>query len=643
MIIAVHDLTKHYHPGNTVVKALNRVSFSIQPGEFVAVQGASGCGKSTLLHLLGLLSAPTSGRHVFCGEDVQSYTEEERARIRNQMIGFVFQQFHLLPRLSILENVALPAVYHQGRPDLAHAADCLDRLGIVDLAGRRPNELSGGQQQRVAIARALIHRPQLLLADEPTGNLDSYSSDAVLEALETLHRDGATLLVVTHNPDVAKRSQRQIHLQDGLIVKDTASTAAPCMDSNRRPITLAKAARPPLLRLYGVYFGQAFRALKAQAGRAALSALGILIGTFSVMMTVLLIAGARETIGLQLEALGTNLMIISPRADRVYEMRAQLSVEDARAVAALPDVTAVAGIILGQAALSSAGGSPRPTLLAGGEPSLVDLSGNRVSTGRFFSDEETRRHARVAILGVTPAQTLFGHTHPIGQTVFINGLPFRVIGLTPERGLNPWHDMDDIVVIPITTAMRSVLGRTGLDQMHLEVRQPHRMEAAEQAIRAMLTRRHPTLNIDDVFRFRNMARLRRIFEDVTAVLSSLLYAMSLLSLLVGGIGIMNIMLVAVTERTREVGLRKALGARVEDILAQFLTEAALLSMLGGAAGVGLGFILHRLTGGFGVPLAWAWAAAGVSFIAAGTTGVVFGMWPAWRAARYEPVDALRHE
>ncbi|MFU8779598.1 MAG: ABC transporter permease [Kiritimatiellia bacterium] len=647
MIIKVEELTHHYPLGNNVVKALNGVNFSIQDGAFVAIQGPSGCGKSTLLHLLGLLAIPTSGRYAFCGHDVLHRTEDERAEIRNRMIGFVFQQFHLLPRLSVLENVALPTVYRLGRTDLVTAHRCLDQVGIADLAHRRPNELSGGQRQRVAIARALIHTPPLLLADEPTGNLDSHAADSVMDTLASLHKQGTALLVVTHNPDVAARAHRCIKLRDGVIVSDTkADEHAHTGDAKSTAIALTSSAAPPSarMRLGVALVGQACRALRAQFCRAALSALGVLIGTFSLMMTILLVSGARETIHLQLEALGNNLLIVAPHSHRVYDRgNVELSLADVRAIARLPDITTAAGIVVGQAEVSVPQGSSHIIRLVGAEPQLADLSGYTIGAGRFFSADEMHQRMRVAVLGMTAARNLLGTDHPLGRTVMINGLPYRIVGVLPERGMNPWADMDDIVIVPITTAMRTVLDRSALDQLHLEVVHPQRMEAAGQAVAAVLEQRHAGQAIDEVFRFRNMARLRRAFEDITTVLTTLLYGMSVLALLVGGIGIMNIMLVAITERTREVGLRKALGARIRDILVQFLAEAVMLSTLGGAIGIGFGALIYRLSGGLGVPETWAWLAAALSFCAAASIGIVFGLWPAWRAARYEPVDALRYE
>jgi macrolide transport system ATP-binding/permease protein len=508
--------------------------------------------------------------------------------------------------------------------------------------------LSGGQQQRAAIARALMHNPVLLLADEPTGNLDSASADSVLEALESLHRQGTTLVMVTHEPEVAAHARRQVVLRDGRILEDSAAPLKPSAEPipSAPPLTLTGHRNPAWFHLFRTHLQQARRALCAHLPRAALSAMGILVGTFSLMVTVLLLASARESIRLQMEGLGTNLMIISPQPDRADgRPPLRLTAEDSRAVAAVPGVRAVAGVLQGQVQLATeAGGFRRTTPLIGVEAGFADLSASQPESGRFFSADEEARHARVALLGATPAKALFGDADPVGQKLTINGLVFRVIGRMPERGLNPYRDPDDGVIIPATTAMKPVLGREELDQLHLEVAQPNQMAATEQAVRALLARRHPNApEGDEAFRFRNMARIRSTFEEITGILTGLLMSVSAISLLVGGIGIMNIMLVAVTERTREVGLRKALGARVQDLLAQFLAEAVLLSLAGGTAGVALGFAALHLKAGMGIPPEWAWMAAAASFAAAAATGILFGLWPAWLAARREPVEALRYE
>jgi macrolide transport system ATP-binding/permease protein len=321
-----------------------------------------------------------------------------------------------------------------------------------------------------------------------------------------------------------------------------------------------------------------------------------------------------------------------------------LTRDDIAAAAALPGVRVASGVVLGRAELAAEGGARRTTPLVGVDAAFADLSANQPDAGRFFTAEEVEARSRVALLGSTPAKDLYGEANPVGSTIAIDGLVFRIIGRMPSRGLNPWKDPDDLVVIPITLARRAGAGRDVVDQLQLEVTDSAGMADAERSVRDLLARRHPGPAHDaDAFLFRNMARVRKAFEDITAILSWLLLSVSAISLLVGGIGIMNIMLVTVTERTREVGLRKALGARVRDVRQQFLAEAVLLSLCGGTAGVAAGFAVLHFTAGLGVPAAWAWRAAAAAFGAAWLTGVVFGFWPASRAAARETVESLRYE
>jgi len=644
-LLDIRDLARSYRLDGAEVRALRGVSFGVRAGEFVAVRGPSGGGKSTLLHVVGLLATPDAGEYLFDGRDVSALRETERAALRNRRIGFVFQQFNLLPRATVLDNVALPAVYRQGRPDRRRARECLEAVGVADLADRRPNQLSGGQQQRVAIARALLHEPALLLADEPTGNLDSASAATVLAAIEDLHRRGTTVLMVTHEADVAARAPRQIELRDGRIVSDSAPPpAAPAAEDRATPLEIPRAGPPPH-RLLAAHFRQAVRSLRTHAARAGLSALGVFVGTFALMATVLLLSGAQETVRRQLEGLGTNLLVVAPAADAPPgRAPPRLTLDDARAAAALPGVRAASGLLLGAADLAAEGRPARATPLIGAEAALGRLSNGAPAAGRFFTADEVEREARVVVLGATPARALFGRESPLGRTLTINGVAFRVVGLMPERGVNPWRDADDLAAIPITVAQKRVLGRPDVDQVQIEAARPDLLPDIERRMRDALALRRPSdPAAAAAFRFRDLSRIRRTFEDVAAILSGLLISVSAISLLVGGIGIMNVMLVAVTERTREIGLRKALGARVGDIRAQFLIEAVLLSGLGGAAGVAAGGVALRLSGGFGAPPNAAAAAAGLAFAAAAATGIVFGLWPAWRAARREPVAALRYE
>jgi putative ABC transport system ATP-binding protein len=221
MMIQIEKLSKQYgRAGNAAVAALKETTFQIASGEFVCVRGASGSGKSTLLNILGCLDQPSSGAYRLDGEDVSHYTDKQLSRVRNAKIGFIFQSFNLLPRTTALENVEIPMVYGDGRVDRKRAQHALERVGLDARVNHFPTELSGGEQQRVAIARALINNPALVLADEPTGNLDANSANEVMKLLQSLHAEGRTILLVTHDPAVAAYASREILLRDGAIVSD---------------------------------------------------------------------------------------------------------------------------------------------------------------------------------------------------------------------------------------------------------------------------------------------------------------------------------------------------------------------------------------------------------------------------------------
>ncbi len=227
-MVQLDDICRHYHVGGQTVRALDGVSLTVPAGQFMAVVGPSGSGKSTLLNILGVLDRPDSGHYWLDGTDVSTFDDEQASEFRNRRIGFVFQSFHLLPRLTVMENVLLPRRFLRGDiPGLeAHARQLLGRMGLGERLDHRPGQLSGGQVQRVAIARALVMRPAVLLADEPTGNLDSKSAAAVLELIDEIHAEGQTIIMVTHDRDTAMHAERQIHIRDGRIEHDSQAEVA---------------------------------------------------------------------------------------------------------------------------------------------------------------------------------------------------------------------------------------------------------------------------------------------------------------------------------------------------------------------------------------------------------------------------------
>lgn len=634
--------------GSAVVRALQDVSLRIEAGEFVAIMGPSGSGKSTLMHVLGLLDAPDAGEYRFQGRDVAGLSEDQRAVLRGRTVGFVFQQFNLLARTSALENVALPLLYAPGVPVRTPAA-LLSSVGLATHLAHKPNEMSGGQQQRVAIARALVNNPSILLADEPTGNLDSKSQEEIMALLAELNRAGLTVILVTHEADVARHARRVIRMRDGAVLSDERTGDAP---PARTPAPTLPAGVVPRFRwrALAVHGREALRSLGANKVRSGLSMLGILIGVAAVVAMLALGTGARKAVEAQLSSLGANLLVLMPGSMKTHGVAqgagavTRFTETDAREI---PDeihtVTKVAPSVTGAAQLVYGNKNWRSSVI-GTVPDYAPMRSLTAERGRFFNEEEVRMRARVAVLGVTPARELFGDADPLGEYIKINRINFQVVGVLKEKGAMGWRNQDDIVGIPLTTAMRRLMGKDYVDMIDVQVESASALAATEKALRAFVQRRHRLPEDDESFDVLNLAEIQSAFQATSRTLSLLLAVIAAISLFVGGIGIMNIMLVTVTERTREIGLRKALGARPQDIRAQFLTEALVISLTGGLSGlllgVGVSLGLSRLAG-------WAVGISAQSVVLAFTfsvgVGVLFGFWPARKAAALNPIQALRYE
>jgi macrolide transport system ATP-binding/permease protein len=654
-MIELRHITKTYKMGTVEVQALRDVSLKITQGEFVAIMGPSGSGKSTLMHIVGFLDRPDSGSYLLGGRDITELSDDELAILRNRLAGFIFQQFHLLPRISAVENAELPLIYAGNRHLKEKAHEKMQEVGLAQRESHRPNELSGGEQQRVAIARSLVNEPFIIFADEPTGNLDTKSEAEIIALLEDLNRKGKTIVMVTHEQEIAVRAERIIRMRDGEIVADERKKL-----KRKKPAAMSQGlsidailseSRQTLAQAAFIdHFRQALHSIVSHKMRAFLSMVGILIGIASVIAMLALGQGAKESITKQLASLGSNLLMVRPGSSQLRGVALEagtvtrFTLQDADAIAKFPEISRVSPSVSGRGQLVYGDKNWNTQVLGTG----VDYAPMRASIptiGRFFTDDELRRRDKVVVPGTTVVQNLFGDADPIGAAIKINRINFKVIGILPHKGATGFRDQDDIAIIPVTTAMYRVLGKQYVDTIDAEVRDPRLMDEAQDAISKLVIKRHHlTKNNEDSFNIRNMADIQQTLQSTTQTMTWLLGSIAAISLLVGGIGIMNIMLVSVSERTREIGLRKAIGARKMDIMVQFLIESVLMTVSGGIVGIicgaGMSFLLALLAG-------WATKLSVFAIVLATTfsvlVGIGFGLWPARQAAQLNPIEALRYE
>ncbi|HFQ5650623.1 TPA: MacB family efflux pump subunit [Yersinia enterocolitica] len=652
ILLQLDNVSRWFISGEERVQVLKNINLTIHSGEMVAIVGASGSGKSTLMNILGCLDKPSSGEYLVAGRIPQHLDSNELAELRREHFGFIFQRYHLLNDLSAQENVEIPAIYAGVNREerRQRAASLLSRLGLVDRLDYRPSQLSGGQQQRVSIARALMNGGEVILADEPTGALDTHSGTEVLNILKGLHQQGHTVVIVTHDMSIAEHAQRIIELRDGEVIADRQmpqpelpakiSTIETPDIAHKPPLVSWKAQRDRLQEA----FKMALLAMSAQRLRTLLTMLGIIIGIASVVSVVALGKGSQQQVLANINSMGTSTLEIFPGKD-FGDMRSAaihtLRATDADALAQQGYIHSVTPTVSTSTTLRYSNKSVSGTVNGVGEQYFL-VRGYTLAQGMAFNRTGVDNLMQEAVIDENTRDKLFPNgENPLGKVILLGSLPCRVIGVAAKKQSGFGSDENLNVWIPYTTAMKRMLGQSYLKSITVRVNDDIDLANAEQGVTKLLTQRHGTQD----FFVMNTDSIRQTIEKTTSTMTLLVSMIAVISLVVGGIGVMNIMLVSVTERTKEIGVRMAVGARTSDIMQQFLIEAVLVCLLGGCLGVVLSLVIGLLFSQFSSSFSMVYSATSIitAFICSSLIGVIFGFFPAKRAAQMDPIRALERE
>lgn len=665
-IIHISGLKRHYQMGDSLVAALDDVSLDVYPGDFLMIVGSSGSGKSTLMHLLGLLDVPTDGIMSIDGKSMGECSEAELSWMRNEHIGFVFQQFNLLNDLNVVENIALPLVYRGVSPEkrTSRAKEYAERLGLGKRLNHLPKELSGGQLQRIAIARALVGNPDIILADEPTGNLDSATSREIMQILFDLNAQGHTIIMVTHDPRQAEMGTRKVTLLDGKIIEDVDGQRKPEREKAQK-IQRGDGGQHKALGLADLLRIGVKEGLLAHQLRTFLTMLGIIIGISSVIAMSSFSLGSKKKQADQIRALGANLVRVIDKQyenERLVETRVRgssgLSRQDIRALKeAIPEIERTAAVREVKLNAVYSGVLLNPRIL-GVEGDYLEVNNLSVGSGRFFDAADAAASARVVVLGSGIAQKIrevrerMDIKEPLlGDTILLSGNPYVVVGILADKAM----DLDELeatsasdpnrdVLMPLETLLTRTSRlelRSEIDEIQLQLKDEDMLAKAGRAVRAILDMSHGGQTDYDMVVPMDLLKQKQQSQRLLDILT---FCISSISIVVGGIGIMNIMLASVTERVREIGIRRAIGATKMDIMRQFLTESMTISVTGGIFGVFLAAVVVVFTCYFiGLPVVFSLPLLLTALVASTCTGLVFGIYPAYQAANKNPVDSLRSE
>ncbi|MCZ6167891.1 MacB family efflux pump subunit [Campylobacter ureolyticus] len=638
-MLKLENINKNFNLDKNKVQVLHDINLEIKKGEFVAIIGQSGSGKSTLMNIIGCLDTQSSGKYYIDDKDISKFSSDEKASLRRKKFGFVFQRYNLISNLTALENVCLPGIYEGLDDRKTKGLNLLDKLDIKEKAYSRPNQLSGGQQQRVSIARALINGGEVILADEPTGALDSKSGIMVMEILSNLHKNGHTIILVTHDKNVANYANRIIEIKDGKIINDKTK--------KNEKFTIQNLDKNKNKSSFGYKFLEALKmaisSIFSHKLRSFLTMLGIIIGIASVICVVALGEGSQEKILSSIRAIGTNTINIYP-GKNFGDLRAgkvkSLSVDDSRILGmqnyldySTPN-TSTSGVITYKNLSLNAN-------LRGGGVNSLAVNGIEIRTGRSFELSDIANSSSVVIIDQNTKNSFFKDEDPLGKNIFFNQKPLKIIGIAKEDE-NAFGGSDNLrLYAPFSTVINKITGDRHIHSITVKVKDDINAQLAEEAIVSILTQKHGKKD----FFTRNSDTIKKTVESTMATMRLLISSIALISLIVGGIGVMNIMLVSVSERTKEIGIRMAIGAKESDILIQFLIEAIILCIIGGIIGLltaySFGYLFNSISGNF--YMKFSTMPAIIALMSSCLVGTIFGYLPAKNASKLNPIDALLQE